>query len=146
MKQNSNSTRASARSLGNSEPIHRILSFALAAFFVASPSALAGSGGLAPGGGDSVGSLPSTSTGRTLAPTHAPTSGDVHDALAPRLVLVGTAQELARVVVQVSGSGSSELTAIGGSGLVQMTFTGHVDVVLDRQLLASSFVEAQLEV
>jgi len=98
-----------------------------------------------PGGGDSVGSLPGTAGGSQPSPTtHATPSPN--DELGSRLVLAGTPQELARIVADVSGPGTWIVEPISGKGLARMTFTGRVSVVLDRQLLATSFADAQLEI
>lgn len=106
-----------------------------------------GSLGFSGGGdGDAVGSLPGEHAGGPGAGQHG-----VFDATVGqfRLVLVGDRAKLEAFVQSVawgpSGSGQVHVVPVGHEGLVRVTYSGDVTLSLDRALLESSFVAAQLE-
>lgn len=120
---------------------------ACAVLAVPSPALQGGNLGFNGGGdGDAVGSLPSEHSGGPGAGQHGVFDSTVGQF---RLVLVGDRAKLEAFVQSVawgpSGSGQVHVAPVGHEGLVRVTYSGDVTLSLDRALLESSFVAAQLE-
>lgn len=99
-----------------------------------------GPGGMTPGGGgDSVGSLPSTAPPGTGSHTSSPSAeaGQNHSGIleAPSLVLRGTNEEIERLVLSITGAGHYEVRPGGGPGRSEVVFHGGHTLLLDRTAL-----------